>query len=72
MSTILRHTLLLRPATARLRPRSVWLPLLLFLILTLPTAVQAQFSYRQENDAITITGYTGVGGGVTIPSALLC
>ena len=42
----------------------VVLPLLLLL---LPTVVQAQFAYTTNNGTITITGYTGPGGAVTIP-----
>ena len=44
------------------------LPLLL--LLTLPAAVQAQFTYTTNNGTITITGYTGPGGAVTIPSTI--
>ena len=44
------------------------LPLLLLLLL--PAAVQAQFSYVTNNGTITITGYTGPDGAVTIPSAI--
>jgi hypothetical protein len=40
------------------------LPLLL---LTLPVAVEAQFTFTTNNGAITITKYTGPGGDVTIP-----
>jgi hypothetical protein len=42
------------------------LPLLL--LSALPAVVQAQFTYTTNNGAITITGYTGLGGIVTIPS----
>jgi hypothetical protein len=42
------------------------LPLLL--LLTLRGVVQAQFTFTTNNGAITITGYTGSGGAVTIPS----
>ncbi len=45
------------------------LPVLL-LLLALPAAVQAQFDYETNNGAITITGYTGPGGAVTIPDAI--
>jgi BspA type Leucine rich repeat region (6 copies) len=38
-------------------------------LLTLPAAVQAQFNYVTNGDSITITGYTGSGGAVVIPSA---
>jgi BspA type Leucine rich repeat region (6 copies) len=44
------------------------LPLLL--LLTLPAAVQAQFYYWINNGTITITGYTGSGGAVTIPDTI--
>ncbi len=39
----------------------------LLLLLALPEAVQAQFTFTTNNGAITITGYTGPGGDVTIP-----
>ena len=42
------------------------LPLLL--LLTLPAAVEAQFTFTTNNGAITITKYTGGGGAVTIPN----
>jgi hypothetical protein len=49
--------------------------LLLLLALMLPVAVQAQFNYiingnNAYNYNITITGYTGSGGSVTIPSTI--
>jgi hypothetical protein len=44
------------------------LPLLLFL--TLPAVVQAQFQHETNNGTITITGYTGPGGAVVIPSTI--
>jgi PKD repeat protein len=44
--------------------------LLPLLLLVLPAAVQAQFNYTTNNGAITITGYTGPGGDVTIPSTI--
>jgi hypothetical protein len=37
----------------------------------LPAAVQAQFLYTTNNGTITITGYTGPGGAVTIPSTII-
>jgi hypothetical protein len=40
---------------------------MLLLLLTLPAVVQAQFTFTINNGAITITGYTGPGGAVTIP-----
>ncbi len=42
----------------------------LLLLLVLPTTVHAQFTYTNNNGAITITGYTGPGGDVTIPSTI--
>ena len=44
--------------------------LLLLLLLTLPAVVQAQFNYTTTNSTITITGYTGSGGVVTIPETI--
>jgi hypothetical protein len=43
---------------------------LLLVSLLLPTAGQAQFTYTSNNGSITITGYTGPGGAVTIPSTI--
>src|SRR6266699_1506799 len=39
-------------------------------LLALPAVVQAQFNYTTNNGAITITGYTGPGGVVTIPDSI--
>lgn len=52
------------------RPLSFsWLlPLLLFL--ALHGMVQAEFLYDTTNGTITITGYTGPGGAVTIPETI--
>ncbi len=44
------------------------LPLLLLWILS--TAAHAQFNYTAANGTITITGYTGPGGGVIIPGTI--
>ncbi len=33
-------------------------------------SLEAQFTYTITNDTVTITGYTGAGGAVTIPSTL--
>jgi hypothetical protein len=46
--------------------------LLLFgwLILAMPTAVQAQFTYTTNNGGITITRYTGKGSMVVIPETI--
>jgi hypothetical protein len=45
---------------------------LLLLLVTLPAVVEAQFNYTTNNGTITITitGYTGPGGVVTIPSTI--
>jgi hypothetical protein len=40
------------------------------LLFGLATSVQAQFTYTTNNGAITITGYTGSGGAVTIPDMI--
>jgi hypothetical protein len=48
--------------------KSVWLVLLLAAML--PAAVQAQFTYTTNDGAITITGYTGSNGMVTIPETI--
>jgi hypothetical protein len=39
-------------------------------VLALPVAAQAQFNHTISNGAITITGYTGPGGAITIPSSI--
>jgi hypothetical protein len=39
----------------------------LLLLLALPGAVQAQFTFTTNNGALTITAYTGSGGNVIIP-----
>jgi len=46
------------------------LVLLVLLLLAAPGAVQAQFTYTTNSDGVTltITGYTGSGGAVTIPA----
>ena len=41
--------------------------LLLLLVLGPPAVAQAQFTFATNNGTITITGYTGPGGAVTIP-----
>ncbi|MEI6785332.1 MAG: leucine-rich repeat domain-containing protein, partial [Verrucomicrobiota bacterium] len=47
----------------------VWV-LSLLPLLTPPGLAQAQFNYATNNGTITITGYTGDGGDVTIPSMI--
>ena len=46
----------------------VLLPLLLLSVL--PAAVQAQFTFTTNSGTITITGYSGSGSAVTIPSTI--
>src|SRR5664279_333523 len=41
-----------------------------FLLLVLPAVTQAQFTYTTNNGAVTITGYTGLSGDVTIPDTI--
>jgi hypothetical protein len=44
----------------------------LLLLLTLPAVVQAEdFTYTTDGGTITVTGYTGPGGAVNIPSTIL-
>ena len=54
----------------RLRTACATRLLPLLLLLALPAVVQAQFTYTTNNGTITITGYTGSGGAVTIPSTI--
>ena len=44
--------------------------LLLLLLLALPVVAEAGFTYTTDNGAITITGFTGPDGAVSIPSAI--
>src|SRR5271170_1574707 len=64
----LAHTVLTERSFP-LGSRAVRLILLLLLLLAVPVAAQAQFTFTTNNGAITITGYTGPGGVVVIPSA---
>ncbi len=41
----------------------------LAMVLALPGVAEGQFSYTNNNGAISITGYTGPGGAVVIPSS---
>ena len=51
--------------------RSICAPwIVLLLLLALPAAVQAQFTYTTNNGTITITGYYGSGGDLTIPDTI--
>jgi hypothetical protein len=47
----------------------IWLSAIL-LISALPASLEAQFSYVTNNGSILITGYSGPGGAVTIPSSI--
>jgi hypothetical protein len=44
--------------------------MILFALCAFPAALHAQFSYITNNGAITITGYSGPGGAVVIPSSI--
>jgi hypothetical protein len=52
--------------------KTTWAVLLGLLLLAAPVAVQAQFTYITNSDgiSITITGYTGPGGAMTIPTSI--
>jgi len=50
--------------------KRIWPFLLVLLLLAAPAAVQAQFTCTTNNGTITITGYTGPGGAMTIPSTI--
>lgn len=52
-----------------MRSRSACASGLLLLCLTVPAAVQAQFTYTTNNGTLTVTGYSGPEGAVTIPSS---
>ena len=41
-----------------------------WLLLAAPAALQAQYTWTTNNGAITIIGYTGSGGNVTIPAMI--
>src|SRR5436853_3851880 len=47
--------------------RSAWF----FLFLLLPVLAEGQFSYTTNQGVVTITGYTGTNGIVTIPSTIV-
>ena len=46
------------------------LALLGFILLLIPWPATAQFTYTTNNGTITITGYTGPGGAVSIPDTI--
>jgi hypothetical protein len=62
----------LRYGASTIRPpfRTAFAASLLLLLLILPAAVQAQYTYTTNNGTITITGYSGPGGAVTVPSTI--
>ena len=41
---------------------------LLLLLSVLPATLHAQFTFTTNSNTLTITGYSGSGGAVTIPS----
>src|SRR5438552_3332655 len=58
-------------ATGWLRLRTACATTLLpLLLLTLPATVRAQYDYTTNNGTITITGYPGHSGAVTIPAII--
>jgi pimeloyl-ACP methyl ester carboxylesterase len=68
--TSLARTTCPKTMAGRLRTAYAARLLPLLLLLTLPAAVQAQYTYTTNNGTITITGYTGPDGAVTIPSTI--
>ena len=52
------------------RHPNILILLVILLMLTLRLSSQAQFTYTTNNGAITITGFTGSGGNVSIPSTI--
>ena len=50
--------------------KNTLLALLGFILLSTPLAATAQFTYTSDGSAMTITGYTGPGGAVTIPDTI--
>ena len=58
------------PALAALLRRIIVAPLLLWLLLALPSALQAEFAYTTNNNQITITTYFGSDAAVIIPDTI--
>src|SRR5260221_5076623 len=58
------------PAWLRSRTAGAIKLLAVMLPLAVPAVVQAQFTYSINNGTIAITGYTGPGGAVAIPSTI--
>src|SRR5512137_256717 len=50
--------------------RTAWKGVALLALLTVAGTARAQFTWTTNNGTITITGYTGPGGEVTIPSMI--
>jgi hypothetical protein len=59
-----------QPAVCANDARSPVPLLVLLLVWMWPAVVQAQFEYKVEDGSITIIGYTGPGGAVTIPDTI--
>ena len=53
-----------------IRPHRTAAWLVLLVLLALPAAGLAQYTYTTTGGTIIITGYTGPGGAVTLPSAI--
>src|SRR5262245_15245075 len=66
------NAMIRRPSKRVGRSKTGWATglLLLLLRLGLSTEVEAQFNYTTDNNTITITGYTGAGGEVTVPGMI--
>ncbi len=68
--TLIPRTTCPKTMAGRLRKPCATRLLALLFLLTLPGVLEAQFTYTTNNGAITITGYTGPGGAVTIPGTI--
>jgi len=53
-----------------MKTRRNWIRFWLLCAALLPAVAQAQFTFTTNNGTITITGYTGPGGDVTIPETI--
>jgi hypothetical protein len=60
-----------KPAAGSLGTAIITRLLPLLLLLALPAVARAQYNFTVSNSAVTITGYTGPGGAVAIPSTIL-
>ena len=71
METDSSHTQITQSGTSVRRSTACAGGLLALMLWVLPVGAQSQdFSYTTNNGAITITGYTGAGGDVIIPSSI--